>query len=146
MNGPTAFLANSNKGIPLATKTLYIGNLSYSATEDDILKAFGDFSPSNPRVIANRGFGFVDIPGDQLDAAVEAMNGAEMMGRTLRVNEALPKEDRPRGGGGGYGGGGYGGGGGSSYGGGGGGGYGSRSSGGGGGRGRDDRGGSRGRR
>lgn len=81
---------------------------------------FGDYQPSNPRIVENRGFGFIDVEADQMEAAIEAKNEAEMGGRKLIVNEARPREDRPRreygggGGGGGYsgGGGGYGGGGG----------------------------------
>ena len=114
----------------MSTKRLYIGNLSYSATEDELLDAAAEFQPSNPRIVENRGFGFLDVPEDQLDAAIAKLDGFTLGGRTLRVNEARPKEDRPReGGGGGYGGGGGRSGGGGGYGGGGGGG---RSGGGGG--------------
>lgn len=92
----------------MSTKRLYIGNLSYSATEDELLDAAAEFQPSNPRIVENRGFGFLDVPDDQLDAAIAKLDGFTLGGRTLRVNEARPKEDRPRegGGGGGYGGGG----------------------------------------
>jgi RNA recognition motif-containing protein len=84
----------------------------------------------------SKGFGFVEMASDaEAQAAIAALNGQEVDGRTLTVNEAKPKEDRPRGGGGGYGGGGGGG-----YGGGGGGGRGGRGGGGGGGRDRGDRG------
>lgn len=127
----------------MATKRLYIGNLPYSATEDQLLEAAGEFQPSNPRVMENRGFGFIDVEADQLEAAIAKLDGYSLGGRTLRVNEAQPREDRPRpsgGGGGGYGGGGSRSGGGGGYGGG-------RSGGGGGygGGGRDNRGGGGGR-
>ncbi|MCC6686479.1 MAG: RNA-binding protein [Fimbriimonadaceae bacterium] len=85
----------------MSTKRLFVGNLPFSTTESDLLMHFGDFQPHSAKIIPDRGFGFVDIEGDQLDACVEAMNGSQLGGRTLRVNEAIPQEDRPRGGGGG---------------------------------------------
>lgn len=127
----------------MANKRLFVGNLPYSSTEAELLTAFADYQPQSAHVIPNRGFGFVEVPEDQMEAAVAAMDGAKVGGRAIKVNEALPREDKPResrgGGGGGYGGGGGGsyGGGGGGYGGGGGGG----SYGGGGGGYRDDRGG-----
>ena len=95
----------------MATKTLYVGNLSYSTSESALTNAFASFGAHNARIIEGRGFGFVDIEGDQMDAAIAAMNGKELDGRTLTVNEARPKADRSSDGGG-YGGrgGGYGGG------------------------------------
>ncbi len=126
----------------MATKSLYVGNISYSATEDSLKAAFAAYNPTNIRIIEGRGFAFVDVDADQLEAAVGDMNGKSVDGRTLTVNEARPKGEggggggRPGGGAGGYGGGGgggsYGGGGGGGRSGGGGGGYGG---GGGGGRG-----------
>ena len=92
----------------MATKTLYVGNLPYTTSESDLTSTFSAYAARNARIIEGRGFGFVDIDDDQLQAAISAMNGTEMAGRTLTVNEARPKEDR---GGGGGGGGGYGGGG-----------------------------------
>lgn len=120
-------------------KTLYVGNLPYSATVEDIKQHFAAFQPDSVRIVEGRGFGFVDVPDDMMDAAIEATHGKDLGGRKLTVNEARPRSERPSGGyGGGYGGdrGGYGGGGG--YGGdrggyGGGGGYGDRGGGGGGG-------------
>ena len=138
----------------MALKNLYVGNLSYSTNEEGLLMAFGEFQPQNAKIIPNRGFGFVEVPEELMEAAITKMDGATVDGRTLKVNEARPKEDRPRfggGGGGGYsGGGGRPGGGGGGYGGGrpggGGGGYGGGrpgGGGGGGGRDRDRRGGGR---
>ena len=118
----------------MALKNLYVGNLSYSTNEEELLMAFGEFQPQNAKVIPNRGFGFVEVPEELMEAAITKMDGATLGGRNLKVSEARPKEDRPRFGGGGGGGSSGGGGG---YGGGGGG-Y----SGGGGGGGRDRRGGS----
>src|SRR3954467_5953739 len=100
---------------------LYVGNLSYDTTGSDLEQLFGQHGTVNSaEVIADRetgrskGFGFVQMGSDQeAQAAIAALNGQEVDGRALTVNEAKPKEDRPRGGGGGGGGrGGYGGGGG----------------------------------
>lgn len=110
----------------MANKSLYVGNISYSSTEDSLLQAFSAYGASNVRIIEGRGFAFVDVNADQLEAAVADKNGTQLDGRTITVNEARPKT------GGGGGGGSYGGGGGGRSGGGyGGGGGGGRSGGGG---------------
>jgi RNA recognition motif-containing protein len=112
-------------------KKLYVGNISFQTTSDDLVQAFSQYGTvlgaqivSDRETGRSRGFAFVEMH-DGADEAIAALNGAQLSGRTLTVNEAKPREDRPRTGGGGSGGG-YGGGGG-------GGGYGGRSSGGGGG-------------
>ncbi len=107
-------------------KKLYVGNLPYSVADSDLEQLFGQFgSVQSAQVIMDRdtgrskGFGFVEMGSDQeAQAAIAGMNGKEVDGRALTVNEARPKE----GGGGGRGGygGGRGGGGGGGYGGGGG--------------------------
>jgi RNA recognition motif-containing protein len=124
---------------------LYVGNLSYNTTSSDLEQLFAQHgSVSSAEVIQDRdtgrskGFGFVQMgTDDEAQAAIAALNGQQHDGRALTVNEAKPREDRPRGGGGGGGGGrgGYGGGGG----GGGRGGYGGGGGSGGGGRGGRDR-------
>jgi len=100
------------------TKKLYVGNLAFATTSDDLRDAFSEYGTvSSATVITDRetgrsrGFGFVEME-DGAEQAVEAMNGKELGGRTLNVNEARPREDRRGGGGGGggYGGGGGGGG------------------------------------
>src|SRR3954466_8963370 len=101
---------------------LYVGNLSYNVTSSDLEQLFGQHGTvQSAEVISDRdtgrskGFGFVQMGSDQeAQAAIAALNGQEQDGRALTVNEAKPREDRPRGGGGGGGGGrgGYGGGGG----------------------------------
>jgi RNA recognition motif-containing protein len=111
-------------------KRLFVGNLSWEISESDLEQAFAAYGgtaasiPTERDSGRSRGFGFIEVPEDQLQAAINAMNGKELGGRPLTVNEAKPREDR--GGGGGYGGGGGGrggyGGGGGGYGGGGGGG------------------------
>ncbi len=132
-------------------KNIYVGNLSFSTTEDGLREAFAAHGAVSKASIVrdrqtgdSRGFAFVEMDNDaEALAAIEAMNGAQLDGRNLKVNEAQPKEARPGGGGrGGYGGGGGGRGG---YGGGGGGGGGGGRGGYGGGRG-GDRGGDRGGR
>ena len=130
---------------------LYVGNLSYSVRDDDLQQTFAQFGAVlSAKVMMDRetgrskGFGFVEMGSDaEAQSAINGMNGQQMEGRALVVNEARPREERPggfgggRSGGGGYGGGagrsgggGYGGGGGRS----GGGGYGGGGYGGGGGR------------
>ena len=122
---------------------IYVGNLPYTATEEDVTGLFAAYGPvERVKIITDRetgrskGFAFVTL-GDQsqLNASIEALNGYDYQGRALRVNASEPKEAkpggfRPSGGGGGYGGERRGGGG---YGGGGGGGGGDRRGGGGGG-------------
>lgn len=106
-------------------KKLYVGNLAFGVTDDELMQAFTSFGNIlSARVVMDRmtgrskGFGFVEIEDDgQADEAVNKMNGQTIGGRPVRVSEAKPQEDRPRrpgGGGGGSrdGGGGYGGGGG----------------------------------
>jgi RNA recognition motif-containing protein len=99
------------------SKKLYVGNISFETTSDDLVQAFSQFgSVLSAQIVTDRetgrsrGFAFVEMH-DGAEAAITAMNGQQLGGRTLTVNEAKPREDRPRsGGGGGYGGGGGGGG------------------------------------
>src|SRR5579862_3774430 len=118
----------SNRSFHMGSK-LYVGNLSYGTTSSDLEQLFAKHGAvQSAEVISDRetgrskGFGFVQMGSDEeAQAAIAALNGQEHDGRPLTVNEAKPREDRPRGGGGGYGGGGGGGrgGGGGGYGGGG---------------------------
>jgi RNA recognition motif-containing protein len=93
---------------------LYVGNLSYGTTSSDLEQLFAKHGAvQSAEVISDRetgrskGFGFVQMGSDEeAQAAIAALNGQEHDGRPLTVNEAKPREDRPRGGGGGYGGGG----------------------------------------
>ncbi|MHC1713741.1 MAG: RNA recognition motif domain-containing protein [Solidesulfovibrio sp.] len=103
------------------SKKLYVGNLSFSSTEDDVRDHFSTFGEViSVNLITDRetgrlrGFGFVEMDDEGASAAIAALDGKELGGRTLKVNEA---QDKPRSGGGGGGGrrgggGGYGGGGG----------------------------------
>jgi len=109
---------------------IYVGNLSYGVSDDNLREVFEAFGAvSSAKVITDKysgrskGFGFVEMDNDsEANAAIEQLDGAEIDGRSVKVNEARPKEDNRGGGGGG---GGYrgGGGGGGNRGGGGGGGY-----------------------
>jgi RNA recognition motif-containing protein len=88
---------------------IYVGNLSYDATEEDIRQAFAEHGEvSSVNVITDRetgrprGFAFVEMPdAGAAKAAIENLNGTEIAGRAVTVNEARPKSDRPRRGGGG---------------------------------------------
>ncbi len=99
---------------------LFVGNLSFNTTENDLQDAFAAHGqvmevniPQDRMTNKPRGFGFVTMGTPQEAAsAVEALNGRDMDGRALTVNIARPREERPGGGGGGGGRGGYGGGGG----------------------------------
>ena len=92
-------------------KNIYVGNMAYSTSEDTLRAAFEAFGEvSKVTLISDRetgrpkGFAFVEMSDDAKgDEAIEAMNGHELDGRALKVNEARPREERPRGGGGGYG-------------------------------------------
>jgi len=97
----------------MASKTLYVGNLPYSATEDELFQFFKNYNPTQARIVEGRGFAFVDVEADMAETAINETNDADMGGRKLKVNEARPKGEGGGGGGyGGGGGGGYGGGGG----------------------------------
>ena len=96
----------------MADKSLYVGNLSYSATESSLRELFAEYEPSGVRLIGDKGFGFVDVPEDKAADAIAAMNGREVDGRAITVSEARPKRERSDDGGGRRGGGGFGGGGG----------------------------------
>ena len=88
------------------SKNLYVGNLPFSTTADDLREAFARYGTvTRAQVVGDRetgrsrGFGFVEM-GDGAEQAIENLNGAMFQGRTLTVNEARPREDRPRTGGG----------------------------------------------
>jgi RNA recognition motif-containing protein len=99
-------------------KNIYVGNLAWECTADDLLALFQEHgSVARAQVIMDRdtgrsrGFGFVEMENDgEAQKAIDALNGADYRGRPLTVNEAKPREDRGGGGGGGGGRGGYGGG------------------------------------
>lgn len=83
---------------------IYVGNLSYSTTEEDIRSAFSPFGTiDSADVIMDRstgrskGFGFVEMSNDaEAKAAIEGLNGKDLDGRSLNVNEAKPRTERPQ--------------------------------------------------
>ena len=92
----------------ITVMNIYVGNLSWGTTDDDLRNAFEAYGGVTSATVMrdkatgrSRGFGFVEMPArNEAMAAIEALNGKEMDGRALTVNEARPKEER-RGGGGG---------------------------------------------
>ncbi|MBN1458323.1 MAG: RNA-binding protein [Armatimonadetes bacterium] len=81
--------------------TLYVGNLPWTVTEDELAKAFGKLGPvGDVRIIADhatgrsRGYGFVEVDGVSLDEAIEKMAGVELRGRRLTVGPARPRPPR----------------------------------------------------
>ena len=82
--------------------SVYIGNLSYDATQEDLNTVFAEYGtvkrvqvPTDRESGRPRGFAFVEMESDEEeDAAIEALDGAEWMGRTIKVNKARPREDR----------------------------------------------------
>ncbi len=89
-------------------KSIYVGNLSFDATEEQLRSLFAEHGAIGRVVIVkdrfsgeSRGFGFVDMENDsEAASAIEALNGHELGGRALKVNEAKPQSQQPRGGGG----------------------------------------------
>jgi RNA recognition motif-containing protein len=87
------------------SKKLYVGNLAFATTSDDLRDLFGEYGTVTSASVVtdretgrSRGFGFVEM-ADGADEAVTATNMASFQGRNLTVNEAKPREDRPRSGG-----------------------------------------------
>lgn len=83
---------------------IYVGNLPYTVTEDDLRGMFDQFGEvSKVNIITDKftgkakGFGFVEMPNDaDADSAIKALNETDLKGRNIKVNPARPKEDRPR--------------------------------------------------
>jgi RNA recognition motif-containing protein len=83
---------------------IYVGNLAYSVTDDQLQTAFGAFGEvSSATVISDKfsgqskGFGFVEMPDNAAaEKAIQALNGTPIGGRNVKVNEAKPREDRPQ--------------------------------------------------
>ncbi|NBC22246.1 MAG: RNA-binding protein [Gammaproteobacteria bacterium] len=82
---------------------IYVGNLAYSVTSDDLRDVFAEYGEvSSANVIMDKfsgrskGFGFVEMPDSSAaSAAIEALNEQDLQGRNMRVNEARPREERP---------------------------------------------------
>lgn len=80
------------------SKTLYVGNLPWRTTETELQDLFGQYTqPLSARIITDRetgrsrGFGFVEVPDEDVEKVVQALNGFELDGRGLTVNEAQPR-------------------------------------------------------
>jgi RNA recognition motif-containing protein len=92
----------------MSQNKLYVGNLSFNSTEDDLTEAFSAHGTVTSVTIVTdretgrpRGFAFVEMAtGAEAQAAIEALDGSELGGRSLRVNVAKPRESRGGGGGG----------------------------------------------
>lgn len=88
--------------------SIYVGNLNYEITQDDLNEVFAEYGtvkrvhlPTDRETGRKRGFGFVEMgTEDEETAAIAALDGAEWMGRSLKVNKARPRETRGSGGGG----------------------------------------------
>ncbi len=88
--------------------SVYVGNLSYDATQDDLSQVFQEYGtvknvkvPTDRETGRPRGFAFVEMESEaEEEAAIEALDGAEWMGRDLKVNKARPRQDRKPAGGG----------------------------------------------
>ena len=104
-------------GMFAVSKRIYVGNLPFRATEEQIRDLFTQYGQVDSVAMITdretgkfRGFCFVEMGDNDADSAIRALNGFQMEGRALRINEAMPRENSRGGGGGGSGGGGYGGG------------------------------------
>ena len=83
---------------------IYVGNLAYAIRDEDLLSAFQQYGEvSSAKVIMDRetnrskGFGFVEMPNDeQGQQAINGLNDSPLSGRNVRVNEARPRQDRPK--------------------------------------------------
>lgn len=83
------------------TKKIYVGNLSYGATEEQVRDLFSEYGRVQSVAMINdrdtgrfRGFAFVEMEDSAANSAINALDGTEFDGRTLKVNEARPREDR----------------------------------------------------
>ena len=84
--------------------SIYVGNLSYQVTSEDLSSVFAEYGtvkrvqiPTDRETGRSRGFGFVEMETEaEEDAAIQELDGAEWMGRSLKVNKAKPREDQKR--------------------------------------------------
>ena len=83
---------------------IYVGNLSFQLSENDLNSAFEEYGQvDSTKIITDRetgwskGFGFIEMPNqEEAEKAIEGLNGKELEGRAVKVNESKPREDRPR--------------------------------------------------
>jgi RNA recognition motif-containing protein len=108
-SGENSVLNGKERDIKEVKVNIYAGNLSHELTEEELQEAFTEFGEiTSARIITDRysgvsrGFGFVEMPTkSEAEAAIAGLNGKELKGRALTVNEARPRTEGPRGGGGG---------------------------------------------
>ncbi len=82
---------------------IYVGNLAWAVTDDDLRQAFAEFGKVDTASVIkdkytgrSRGFGFVEMPdNEEAQAAINELNGKDLKGREVKVNEAKPRTDRP---------------------------------------------------
>jgi RNA recognition motif-containing protein len=86
----------------MTMKTIYVGNLPFTSSEDELRELFSQHGTVySVKLVSDRdtgrprGFGFVDMEPQHASAAIEALNGRDFQGRTLRVNEARERQNRP---------------------------------------------------
>jgi len=84
-------------------KSIYVGNLPFTASEDDVRSLFEPYGTvSSVKLVSDRdtgrprGFGFVEMEDDDAETAIRELNGKDMDGRALRINEAQPRSPRPQ--------------------------------------------------
>lgn len=78
----------------MATKRLYVGNLPYEVSEQDLRTLFEPYGPiTDVQLIGGRGFGFVEVPAERAADAIQAINGTTQWGRGLVVSEARPRAE-----------------------------------------------------
>jgi RNA recognition motif-containing protein len=99
----TAFFFTFFFGVIVLSKNIYVGNLSWSTTDADLRSLFSQYGEvTSAQVIEDRatgrsrGFGFVEMDDAGAQQAIQALNGNDFQGRPLKVNEAQPRERRPR--------------------------------------------------
>ena len=92
------------ENVKVLTKKIYVGNLSFDATEEQVNEMFAQYGKVDSIAMINdrdtgrfRGYSFVEMEDSAANAAIKALNDAELDGRMLRVNEARPREDRSSG-------------------------------------------------
>lgn len=81
---------------------IYVGNLAYATTNDELERVFGEYGEVQDAVVISdretgqsKGFGFVDMPNDgEAQTAIQSLDGSQLDGRTVKVNEARPQERR----------------------------------------------------
>lgn len=85
------------------SKNIYVGNLPWSTTEDEVRDAFAPFGEVHSVKLINdretgrpRGFGFVEMEAQGADSAIDSLDGTDFGGRNIKVNEARPRQPRPR--------------------------------------------------